>query len=52
MARFSGDWEREFRPQWEIAKVGGQVGGASNPKNKLVRIYLLLCFFKYMPRQI
>eukprot|EP01035_Chromulina_nebulosa_P027878 gene27878-36722_t len=36
MARFFGDWEREFRPQWEIAKdisLGvGQVGGASDPR--------------------
>eukprot|EP01035_Chromulina_nebulosa_P020410 gene20410-26487_t len=38
MARFSGDWEKEFRPQWELAKskpLGlGQVGGASDPKSK------------------
>jgi len=37
MARFSGNWEKEFRPQWETAalnaKLGkGQVGGAFNPK--------------------
>lgn len=34
MARFTGNWEKEFRPQWELAKEKGvgQVGGASNPK--------------------
>ena len=40
MARFFGDWEREFRPQWEIAKdvaLGvGQVGGASDPRGSKV----------------
>ena len=38
MARFSGNWEKEFRPSWDSAKpeiVGmGQVGGASNPLSK------------------
>jgi len=39
MARFYGDWEKEFRPQWEMAKTDlslgvGQVGGASDPRNK------------------
>jgi len=39
MARFSGDWEKDFRPQWELGnKVQGmgQVGGASDPKSRLV----------------
>ena len=43
MARFYGDWEREFRPQWEIAKdlsLGvGQVGGASDPRNSKVSLF-------------
>lgn len=36
MARFSGNWEKEFRPSWDIAAKagGGQVGGASNPLSK------------------
>lgn len=36
MARFSGNWEKEFRPQWELGKsdIGvGQVGVASDPGN-------------------
>lgn len=38
MARFSGDWEKEFRPQWEISKLKegqGRVGAMSNPKFKV-----------------
>lgn len=34
MARFSGNWEKEFRPNWELQQndfSGPQVGGASNP---------------------
>ena len=41
MARFSGDWEKEFRPQWELQKLkngNGQVGGASDPRVKAVSI--------------
>jgi ferredoxin len=45
MARFSGNWEKEFRPQWELEKsqlamMGqqgqgqGQVGGASDPRSR------------------
>jgi len=37
MARFSGNWEKEFRPSWDMDKASagaGQVGGASNPLNK------------------
>lgn len=46
MARFSGNWEKEFRPQWELEKsqlammgemgqLGqGQVGVGSDPKNR------------------
>jgi len=39
MARFSGDWEKEFRPQWELGTKTmtqgvGQVGGASDPRSK------------------
>jgi len=38
MARFSGNWEKEFRPSWDVAKPtaagAGQVGGAANPLNK------------------
>lgn len=38
MSRFSGNWEKEFRPSWDAAKPSvkgmGQVGGASNPLNK------------------
>ena len=51
MARFSGDWEKEFRPRWELAKLkegNGQVGPSSNPKYKTVRhtifIYYLLVY--------
>lgn len=44
MARFSGDWEKEFRPQWELGvtkeKGVGQVGAASDPKSRLVRFYV------------
>jgi hypothetical protein len=41
MARFSGDWEKEFRPQWELSKPEvnlnvGQVGGASDPRRNKV----------------
>jgi hypothetical protein len=37
MARFTGNWEKEFRPQWDLAKEKGvgQVGAASNPKGSL-----------------
>ena len=51
MARFSGDWEKEFRPQWEIAKLKegkGLVGAMSNPKMKIVctlLISILLIYF-------
>jgi len=44
MARFYGDWEKEFRPQWEMAKSDdfslgvGQGGGASDPRNKKVKL--------------
>jgi hypothetical protein len=41
MARFSGDWEKEFRPQWELTKARegrGLAGAASDPKTKTVRI--------------
>lgn len=32
MARFSGNWEKEFRPNWEVSTgFSGQVGGASDP---------------------
>eukprot|EP00607_Mallomonas_marina_P004592 CAMPEP_0182425534 /NCGR_PEP_ID=MMETSP1167-20130531/11983_1 /TAXON_ID=2988 /ORGANISM="Mallomonas Sp, Strain CCMP3275" /LENGTH=184 /DNA_ID=CAMNT_0024606337 /DNA_START=228 /DNA_END=781 /DNA_ORIENTATION=- len=34
MARFSGNWEKEFRPQWELGTSGpgmGMGGGGSNP---------------------
>ena len=32
MARFSGNWEKEFRPNWELSNGStGQVGGASDP---------------------
>lgn len=44
MARFSGDWEKEFRPQWELQKLlegKGLVGPSSNPKVKSVGILLL-----------
>lgn len=38
MARFSGDWEKEFRPQWELTKAKESKGltGASDPKMKSV----------------
>jgi ferredoxin len=37
MARFTGNWEKEFRPQWELAKDKGvgQVGAASNPRGSV-----------------
>lgn len=35
MKRFSGDWEKEFRPQWELTSTSklpmGQVGAGSDP---------------------
>lgn len=48
MARFSGDWEKEFRPQWELKKLtagAGQVGGASDPKAKAVRVLIRVYLF-------
>jgi hypothetical protein len=36
MARFGENWEKEFRPQWELNKSQGQVGVAYDPSNKLV----------------
>ena len=33
MARFSGNWEKEFRPQWELGNPSkGAVGAASDPR--------------------
>jgi hypothetical protein len=29
MARFSGNWEKEFRPNWETSDFTNQVGGAA-----------------------
>jgi ferredoxin len=39
MARFTGNWEKEFRPQWELAKEKGvgQVGAASNPRGSVAK---------------
>ena len=41
-----GNWEKEFRPQWELEKsqlalMGGQVGVASDPRNKVGLTYTL-----------
>lgn len=38
---YVGNWEKEFRPQWELEKsqlalMGGQVGVASDPRNKVL----------------
>lgn len=38
MARFSDNWENDFRPQWELEKLKqGQVGVASDPRARAVR---------------
>jgi len=45
MARFSGDWEKEFRPQWELQKIlegKGLVGPSSNPKIKSVKDVIIV----------
>ena len=43
MARFGDNWEKEFRPQWELEKARegkGMVGASSDPKLKNVCLYL------------
>ncbi len=39
MARFSDNWEKDFRPLWELEKIkGDKIGSAMDPRSKAVRL--------------